>query len=528
MFPKTFDNEPTTDFAIQAGRDAMQAALENVAADLGRSYPLWVNGTPIETVDTMDSVNPSRHSQIVGTCALATRDDTRQAVEFAANAWPAWRDISAVERSKYLLRAADIMRRRRFELSAWIIYESGKTWREADADVCEAIDFFGYYAAGAVALDIERGCDVPGEQNRFLYAPRGVAAIIAPWNFPLAILAGMTAAALATGNTAIMKPAEQTPVVAAKLMEVLVEAGFPPGVVQYLPGVGETAGAELVEHPLVNLIAFTGSRSVGLAIHKRAAEVSADGSPMIKRVIAEMGGKNAVIVDDDADLDEAVLGVVHSAFGFQGQKCSACSRVIVLDDVHDVFVERLIEAARSMNVGPAHDPSTSIGPVIDQEALEKIRTYIQIGRDESREALSVDVGELVETGYFVGPHIFIDVAPTCRIAQEEIFGPVLGVIRARNLDEAIEFANETEYALTGGVYSRSPATLDRVRREFQVGNLYINREITGAIVGRQPFGGYKMSGIGSKAGGSDYLLQFVFPRTVTENTMRRGFAPTEE
>ena len=335
----------------------------------------------------------------------------------------------------------------------------------------------------------------------------------------------MTTAALVTGNTVVMKPAEQSPVVAAKLMEVFNEIGLPAGVLNYLPGSGEVAGARLVEHPDTALVAFTGSRNVGLAINRRAAEVSATGIGYVKRVIAEMGGKNAIIVDDDADLDEAVLAVVKSAFGYQGQKCSACSRAIVLDAVYDAFVGRLVEATRSLQVGPAEDPATSVGPLIDAESQARVRDYIELGRREAREILAVDVGPLAEQGFFVGPHIFADVQPESRLAQEEIFGPVLAVIRARDLDEAFAIFNGTQYALTGGVFSRSPAHLERARRELMAGNLYLNRGITGALVGRQPFGGFKMSGIGSKAGGRDYLLQFVIPRTVTENTMRRGFAP---
>jgi RHH-type proline utilization regulon transcriptional repressor/proline dehydrogenase/delta 1-pyrroline-5-carboxylate dehydrogenase len=409
-------------------------------------------------------------------------------------------------------------------LAAWEVYECGKTWREATADVDEAIDFLHFYAEQAVLLERPQGADVPGEENRFEYFPRGVVGVIAPWNFPLAIITGMTAAALATGNTVVMKPAEQSPVMAAHLMQALSDAGIPPGVVNYTPGEGAIAGAALVEHPKVAMIVFTGSRQVGLAINQRAAEVSAHGSE-VKRVVAEMGGKNAIIVDADADLDEAVQGVVRSALGFQGQKCSACSRVIVLDSIYDAFVARLVEAARTLKVGPAEDPATDVGPVIDEAALENVRKYIEIARGEGREVLAVDVGELAQRGYFVGPHIFADVAPQCRIAQEEVFGPVLAVTRVKDFDEALKVANCTEYALTGGVFSRSPVNLERARHEFLVGNLYLNRSITGAIVGRQPFGGFKMSGIGSKAGGPDYLLQFVLPRVITENTLRRGFAP---
>ncbi len=418
------------------------------------------------------------------------------------------------------------MRRHRFELAAWEVVECGKPWREADADICEAIDFLEFYAAGAIALERPQGADVPGEENRFEYWPRGVAAVIAPWNFPLAILTGMTAAALATGNTVVMKPAEQSPVIAYRLMEIFAGLGLPHGVLNYLPGPGEVVGAALVEHPDVAMIAFTGSRAVGLQINARAAAVSAGGLTSVKRVIAELGGKNAIIVDDDADLDEAVVGVMKSAFGYQGQKCSACSRAIVLDVIHDAFLARLVEATRSLKVGPAEDPATSVGPVIDAESKARVERYIGIGRQTGREVLASDVAPLAGEGFYVGPHIFADVPADSPLAQEEIFGPVLAVIRARDFNEAVRIFNGTDYALTGGVFSRNPGHLDRAHRELVAGNLYLNRTITGALVGRQPFGGFKMSGIGSKAGGNDYLLQFVLPRTITENTMRRGFAPT--
>jgi RHH-type proline utilization regulon transcriptional repressor/proline dehydrogenase/delta 1-pyrroline-5-carboxylate dehydrogenase len=406
------------------------------------------------------------------------------------------------------------------------VYECGKGWREATNDICEAVDFCEYYAGGAERLEKPAGVDVPGEQNRFLYQSRGVAAVIAPWNFPLAILTGMTAAALATGNTVVMKPAEQSSVVAAQLWRIFADAELPPGVLHYLPGRGEVAGAGLVEHPDVALIAFTGSRAVGLQINVKAAQVSAQSRSMVKRVIAEMGGKNAVIVDADADLDEAVTGVATSAFGYQGQKCSACSRVIVVEGIYDAFLRRLVERARTLEIGPAENPSTDVGPVIDAMSLRRIHEYIDLGRREAREELAVEVDEeLARQGNFVGPHIYADVDPGSRLAQEEIFGPVLAVLRARDLDEAIDIANGTEYALTGGIYSRSPVNLERACRQLEVGNLYLNRPITGALVGRQPFGGFRMSGIGSQAGGPDYLLQFVIPRTITENTLRRGFAP---
>jgi RHH-type proline utilization regulon transcriptional repressor/proline dehydrogenase/delta 1-pyrroline-5-carboxylate dehydrogenase len=410
-----------------------------------------------------------------------------------------------------------------------MVYECGKTWTEADGDVAEAIDFCMYYAQQMRLLAVPVQCDYPGEENSYFYQPRGVTAVIAPWNFPLAILTGMTAAALVAGNTVIMKPAEQSSVIAAKLMELIQDAEVPDGVVSYLPGDGEEIGPVLVGHPEVDLIAFTGSRAVGLAINKLAAETSGlvteSTQPIVKKVIAEMGGKNAIIVDEDADLDEAVQAVIGSAFSFAGQKCSACSRVIVLEPAYDAFLERLKGAAESLHLGPAEDPGTTVGPVIDSEAEQRVQDYIAIGLDECEPLVTTDAGELQEEGFFVGPHVFADVSPESRLAQDEIFGPVVAVIRADNLDDAFRVANGTDYALTGGVFSRSPKNLRRARAELRVGNLYLNRGITGALVQRHPFGGYKMSGIGSKAGGHDYLLQFLIPIAVSENTLRRGFAP---
>jgi RHH-type transcriptional regulator, proline utilization regulon repressor / proline dehydrogenase / delta 1-pyrroline-5-carboxylate dehydrogenase len=520
---REFRNEPWTDFAVAANRDLMRRALDSVRQRLGRHEPAVIRGHRVDTSEHLASPNPSHRSQIVGTTASAGWQEAEQAVAAARAAGPHWNKLGVEERAGMLVRVAELMRERRFELAAWEVYECGKGWREADADVTEAIDFCRYYAAEARRLQ-GRVQDVPGEENRLVYEPRGVAAVIAPWNFPLAILTGMTAAALVTGNTVVMKPAEQSPLVAARLMEVFEAAGLPAGVVNYLPGRGEVVGAALVEHPHTALVAFTGSRAVGLEINRRAAEVSARGIGYVKHVIAEMGGKNAIIVDDDADLDEAVLGVMRSAFGYQGQKCSACSRAIVLNAVYDTFLQRLVEATRSLKLGPAEDPAASVGPLIDEESLARVNKYIELGRQEGREVLAVDAGPLASEGFYVGPHIF-EVPPSSRLAQEEVFGPVLAVMRAANLDEALQIANDSQYALTGGIFSRSPANLERARRELQVGNLYLNRGITGAMVGRQPFGGFKLSGIGSKAGGADYLLQFVIPRTITENTLRRGFAP---
>jgi RHH-type proline utilization regulon transcriptional repressor/proline dehydrogenase/delta 1-pyrroline-5-carboxylate dehydrogenase len=526
--PSNFRNQPPVDFSRAENREAMQSALADVREQLGNTYPLVIGGEQIETAEYFNSTDPSFSSRIVGKIASAEVVHAEAAVKAAKEALSTWSRLPVEERAAYLRKAAAVIRERLFELSAWEVYECGKTWREATGDVDEAIDFCEYYAEQAVRMQSLAGVDVPGEENRFEYLPRGVTAVIAPWNFPLAILTGMTVAALVTGNTVIMKPAETSSVIGALLMEVFEEVELPAGVLNYLPGHGEVVGAALVDHPDVAVIAFTGSRKVGLAINARAAEISKSGLTQVKRVIAELGGKNAIIVADDADLDEAVAGVTRSAFGFQGQKCSACSRAIVLAPVYDTFLARLVEATKSLKLGLAEDPSTAVGPVIDEESASRIRKYIEIGKQEARLALAVDATELARQGSFVGPHIFADVLPNARIAQEEIFGPVLAVIKANDLTDALQIANGTDYALTGGCFSRSPETLDRVRREFLVGNLYLNRAITGAMVCRQPFGGFKMSGIGSKAGGSDYLLQFVLPRTITEHTVRRGFAPPQE
>ncbi len=519
-----FRPEPLTDFSRADARQAMTAALEQVAREFDRTYPLVIAGQKVSAPKTIDSYNPSHRRQTVGRCAAATPEQARQAVEAAAAAFPKWRDTEPAKRAQYLFDAAQVMRRRRFELAAWQLYECGKPWREADADVAETIDYCEFYGREMLRMAVPRRRDAPGEENVYFYEPRGVVVTIAPWNFPMAILCGMTTAALVTGNTAIMKPAEQSCVVGAKLMEVFEEVGLPPGVVNFLPGVGEEVGPALVEHPAVAVIAFTGSRNVGLHINRDAAEPR-PGQDHVKRVIAEMGGKNAVLIDDDADLDEAVHGVVASAFGYAGQKCSACSRAIVPAGLHDAFLARLVEATRSLKVAPAEDPGCTVGPVIDDEAQARILRTIEQSKGQGRLVYAADVGPLAQEGCFVGPHIFADVVPSAPLASEEIFGPVLTVLRSEGFEQALAIANGTSYALTGGLYSRSPEHIEQAKRRFRVGNLYINRKITGALVDRQPFGGFKMSGIGSKAGGPDYLLQFVQPRTITENTLRRGFAP---
>lgn len=519
-----FKNEALTDFSQEAGRAAMAAALADVKKQFGKTYPPVINSRAVETSGWIESLNPSHQREVVGRCGRATVEHAQQAIQTAVRALPAWRETDPLRRADFLDDVAGVLRRRRFELAAWQVYECAKQWREADADVAEAIDFCVYYAEQMRLLAQPRHVDLPGEENATTYDPRGVCVVIAPWNFPLAILTGMTAAALVTGNTVIMKPAEQSSVIAAKLMEAFLEVGLPAGVVSYLPGVGEEIGPTLAESPDVALIAFTGSRGVGMVLNKQAA-VLAPGQTHIKRLIAELGGKNAIVVDDDADLDEAVAGVVQSAFGYQGQKCSACSRVVILEPIYDKFLGRLIDATRSLKIGPAEDPGAKVGPVIDAEAQARILAAIEKGQHDSRLAFAGELAFLKSEGFYVAPHIFADVPPTASIAQEEIFGPVLAAIRARDLTHALEIANGTAYALTGGFFSRSPENIRRVKREFRVGNLYINRKITGALVHRQPFGGFKLSGVGSKAGGPDYLLQFVVPRTITENTMRRGFAP---
>jgi len=493
---RPFFTESLRDFADPAQRDAFAKAIR---------------GAQVPTVEND-----------------ATPEDAAESVRVAHDYFPAWRDADPRDRARVLTKAAAIMRRRRDELSGVVIKENSKNWREADADVCEAIDFCEYYARLSVPL-FERGRlgRFIGELDEVWHQPRGVAAVISPWNFPLAICAGMTTAALVTGNTVIVKPAEQTPGIARVMAEILWEAGAPKEVLHFLPAPGETTGAALVRDPRVALIAFTGSKAVGLDIVQAAGVTGAD-QAHVKKVVCEMGGKNATIVDASADLDEAVLGVRASAFGFQGQKCSACSRVIVLDSNYDLFLSRLVESTRSLVIGDPMDPGTDVGPVIDQEAAERIRGFIERAKRDLNCALAMDVPEGLEEKVgkpFVGPHIFADVPPDHELAVDEIFGPVLAVIRASDYDEALRIANASPYKLTGGVFSRKPTNLERAKRAFRVGNLYLNRSITGALVGRQPFGGFGMSGVGSKAGGSEYLHQFVEPRASCENTMRRGFAP---
>jgi RHH-type proline utilization regulon transcriptional repressor/proline dehydrogenase/delta 1-pyrroline-5-carboxylate dehydrogenase len=518
---RPFSNEPHLDFSQEKNRTAMTAALESVRRQFNRRWELTAPVPP--TGEELTSRNPSRPSEIVGHCRGYAPADAAALVRAAQASFKAWRATAPAQRAEVLRSTAAAMRRRREELAAWEVFEVGKSWREADADVAEAIDFCEFYAREMVRLSRpKRLGHEPGELNQLVYAPRGVAAVIAPWNFPLAIPTGMAAAALVTGNTVLLKPSERSPLMGHLLADLLHGAGVPRDVLQLVPG-GPDIGQALVDHPDVQIIAFTGSKAVGLRILAAAARVESEHGT-VKRVIAEMGGKNAIIVDDTADLDEAVVGVVTSFTGYQGQKCSACSRAIVHRSMYDLFLRRLADAVMSLTIGPAEEAGTQVGPLIDERARETVRRYIEVGKREGR--LIAD-RQVDGPGYAVGPAVFADIRPEHRLAQEEIFGPVLAVMPARDFDEALRLANSTSYALTGGVYSRSPVNVAAARERFEVGNLYINRGITGALVGRQPFGGYRLSGVGAKAGGEEYLAQFMVSRVISENTLRRGFAPPD-
>jgi len=527
--PVRFANEPPLDFSLPEVQQGFARALGRVRGEIGRDHLPCIDGRPVRTAAFIDSVNPARPAEIIGRAGCATSAEADAAVAAARRAAAEWSRTPAETRASILDTAAGLMRERRLDLAALEVLEAGKPWAEADADVTEAIDFCVFYAREMRRLGgFHPNEQVPGESSVTHYLPRGVAVVIAPWNFPLAILCGMTAAALVTGNTVIMKPAEQTPVIAARLFEILREAGVPAGALHFLPGRGEEAGARLVEHPLVDLIAFTGSREVGLRIAETAGQ-TVQGQTGLKKVICEMGGKNALIIDSDADLDEAVPGAVYSAFGFAGQKCSALSRLIVLEGIRERLMERLIGCAEGFTVDAPEKPRARMGPVIDGEAHRRILATIEEAR---RTATLAWQGALPDTGaeggFFVPPTIFTDAPRDSRIAREEIFGPVLTVLAAGDIGGAIALANDSGFALTGGIYSRSPANIERVREELAAGNVYINRPITGAIVGRHPFGGYKLSGGGTKAGGADYLRHFMIPRSIAENLMRRGFAPDVE
>ena len=510
-----FRNEPATDFTNSDNARRMREALVKVGAELGREYDMVIGNRLIKTEQKITSVNPARPSQVVGVFQNAGREHVEPAIAAASAAFASWKQTSAEQRAALIHHVAAILRERKFEFAAWMVYEVGKNWAEADADIAETIDFAEFYAREALRLaESSTPVQLPGEHDTLRYIPLGVGAVIPPWNFPCAIMAGMTMAAIVCGNTVIMKPSHDSPAIAAKFFEVLQEAGMPDGVVNFCPGSGSTFGAGLVEHPQVRFIAFTGSKEVGLDINQRAA-VPRSGQKWIKRTVLEMGGKDSIVVDADANLDAAVEGVAQSAFGFQGQKCSACSRAIVDEKIYDVFLERLKDRVSRIAIG---DPTQNkaMGPVVNESAMKSILNYIEVGKKEGRlitgGARDTEAGD----GYFIQPTVIADIAPTARLAQEEIFGPVLAVIKARNFDDAMAIANNTEFGLTGALYSTSREKLERARDEFHVGNLYFNRKCTGAMVGAHPFGGFNMSGTDSKAGGPDYLLLFTQAKSVAE------------
>ncbi|MEO8661436.1 MAG: L-glutamate gamma-semialdehyde dehydrogenase [Bryobacteraceae bacterium] len=507
-----FRNEPYVDFSQPENRQAMEQALAEVRAQFGREYDLWIGGERVKTGDLLHSLNPSRPNEIVGSHHKATSDLALRAVNSAAAYFPIWSRVPMQDRAAMLVQAASLIRKRKLEFDAWLVYESGKSWPEAEADVAEAIDFCEYYARRAMRLaHPEELVQLPGEEDRMVYLPLGVGVVIPPWNFPLAIMVGMSTAALVTGNTVVIKPSSDTPTIAQKFVEVLVEAGFPAQCFSLVTGSGAAIGDTLVEHPKTRFISFTGSRDVGLRINELAAKPR-QGQLWIKRVIAEMGGKDAIVVDEDTDLDTAAQGVVQSAFGFQGQKCSACSRAIVHEKVYDVFLDKVKERVAKLTVGPSDDPANYMGPVINAKARKTILDYIAVGKIEGR---LIAGGAAPEgDGYFIQPTVIADIEGSDRLFQEEIFGPVLGITKAKDFNEALDLANNSEYGLTGAVYTNDPEKIRRAKDEFHVGNLYINRKCTGAMVGAHPFGGFNMSGTDSKAGGPDYLLQFVQAKSI--------------
>ncbi|HET7264945.1 MAG TPA: L-glutamate gamma-semialdehyde dehydrogenase [bacterium] len=511
MTVSPFRTEPLTDFAQPAGRQAMEQAIRGVGAELGREFPLLIDGREVRSGATFRSINPSQADQTVAVVQQGTGDHVEQAVQAALRAYESWQRVPAEERCALLLRAAAILRHRRLRAAAWMSFEVGKNWTEADADVAEALDFLEYYARES--LRYAHGPALPplaGEMSEYQYIPLGVVAVISPWNFPLAIPTGMTIGAIASGNTVVMKPASDSVATAYQVVDALREAGLPPGVLNVIPGSGGVVGEALASHPKVRMIAFTGSKEVGTHLFERAAKTP-PGQIWLKRIIAEMGGKNAIIVDDEADLDAATAGVIASAYGYQGQKCSAGSRVVATPRAYGRLTEMIVERARALEIGPGPE-NFPAGPVINAAAERKILEYVEVGRREGR--LATGGGRARDGGFYVAPTVFVDVAPDARIAQEEIFGPVVAAIPARDFDDALRIANGTAFGLTGSVYTLNPEKLAKARREFMCGNLYLNRKSTGAMVGTHPFGGFNMSGTDSKAGGPDYLLNFLQPKVV--------------
>jgi 1-pyrroline-5-carboxylate dehydrogenase len=521
-----FRNEPFTDFSKEENARAMREALAQVRSELGRDYPLVVGGERVETGDFLESRNPARKTEVVGRFHKATKELANRAVETANETFTTWSRTLPQQRADILFRVASLLRERKHYFSAWMIHEVAKSWPEADGDTAEAIDFCDFYAremlryAGTQPLT-----RVEGEDNNLTYIPLGVGVVIPPWNFPLAIMAGMTAASAVTGNTVVLKPSSDAPTIAYKFFELLEEAGMPAGVVNFMPGSGAEVGDVVVDHPLTRYVAFTGSKEIGLRINERAAKHQ-EGQLWIKRVVAEMGGKDAIVVDSDTDFDEAAAGVVASAFGFQGQKCSACSRAIIVGDAYEPILERIVERTSKIVSGDPTEPTTGMSAVINEKAFKTITKYVEWGQEDGGRVVAGG-GSDGEQGFFIEPTVIADVKPGDRVEQEEIFGPVLACIKAADFDEALKIANDTEYGLTGAVYTNDPEKLERAAREFHVGNLYLNRKCTGALVGVHPFGGFNMSGTDSKAGGRDYLGLFMQAKLVSEK-IRTGQTKSEK
>ncbi|MFZ0802175.1 MAG: L-glutamate gamma-semialdehyde dehydrogenase [Terriglobales bacterium] len=511
-----FAGEPLTDFSKEDNARKMRAAIEKVRGQLGREYDLVIGGKRVKTADKIKSLNPAKPSQVVGIHQKAGKEHVEPAMQAALQAFSHWKNVALEERASLLFRVADMLRERKFEFGAWMVFEVSKNWAEADADVAETIDFCEYYAREALRLSkVKTDIQLPGERDTLHYIPLGVGAVIPPWNFPCAIMAGMTMASVVSGNTVIVKPSSDSPTIAAKFVELLEEAGIPEGVVNFCPGSGATFGNAIVAHPKTRYIAFTGSREVGLDINKRAADV-VPGQVWIKRTVLEMGGKDAIIVDADGDFDAAVEGVAQAAFGFQGQKCSACSRAIIDERIYDKFLDALKARVEKITVGdPAENPN--MGAVINEGSMKSILEYIEYGKKDGR--LITGGGRAPGEGYFVQPTVIADIKPKSKLEQEEIFGPVLAVIKSKNYDHALDIANDTEFGLTGAVYTKSKEKIERAKREFHVGNLYINRKCTGAMVGAHPFGGFNMSGTDSKAGGPDYLYLFTQGKSIGEKNI---------
>ncbi|MFZ3577822.1 L-glutamate gamma-semialdehyde dehydrogenase [Virgibacillus sp. DJP39] len=509
-----YKHEPFTDFTVEENQEVMLEAIKQVQTSLGGEYPLIIGGERITTDDKIVSVNPSKKGEIVGYVSKANKELAEKAMKVADSKFDSWRKSDPAMRADILFRAAAIIRRRKFEFTAHLVKEGGKPWKEADADTAEAIDFLEYY--GRQMLEFKDGVKInsrPIEYNQYNYIPLGVGVVISPWNFLFAIMAGTTAAAIVSGNTVLLKPASTTPVIAYKFAEVLEEAGLPDGVLNFIPGPGSEVGDYLVDHPRTRFISFTGSRDVGTRIFERAAKVH-EGQKWLKRTIIEMGGKDTIVVDNDADLELASQSIVQSAFGFSGQKCSACSRAIIHEDVYDQVKDRVAELTKELSAGDPSDNSHFMGPVIDQGAYDKIMNYIKIGKEEGKLLAGGDGDD--SKGWFINPTVFADVDHDARIMQEEIFGPVVGLTKGKDFDQLIEFANNTDYGLTGAVITNNRAHQEQARQDFHVGNLYFNRGCTAAIVGYQPFGGFNMSGTDSKAGGPDYLIHHMQGKTTSE------------